>query len=120
MGGSVCRKNIWEREKLHELPCHSGQAGALLGEEAVERLTVSCAALPKFQIYYLTGDTGEQYNLYERFPEVAERLREKMIRYIEDGRSTPGAKQQNYAGQNCWEEIDWWVNNKEVRIDLKL
>lgn len=77
-------------------------------------------ALPRFQLYNLTGDIGEQYNLYERFPEIAERLREKLIRYIEDGRSTPGEKQQNYAGLTCWDEIDWWVNNKEVRIDMKL
>lgn len=77
-------------------------------------------ALPKFQLYNLDADVGERYNLYERFPEVAERLRKKLIGYIEAGRSTPGTPQPNYNGLNCWDEIDWWVNGKEVRIDLKL
>ncbi len=77
-------------------------------------------ALPRFQLYHMTGDVSERYNLYERFPEVAERLRLKMIRYIEEGRSTPGEQQQNYNGVNCWEEIDWWIKGKEVRIDTRL
>ena len=77
-------------------------------------------ALPKFQLYNMIGDVGERYNLYERFPEIAEKLRLKLIKYIRNGRSTPGEPQKNYAGLDCWEEIDWWVNNKEVRIDLKL
>lgn len=77
-------------------------------------------ALPRFQLYHLTGDVCEQYNLYEREPEIAERLRQKLIRYIEDGRSTPGARQQNYNGENCWEEVAWWIRGEDVRIDLKL
>ena len=77
-------------------------------------------ALPRFQLYRMDADVGERYNLYESQPEIAERLRKKMIQYIEDGRSTPGAKQCNYGGDNCWEEVAWWIQGKEVRIDLKL
>lgn len=77
-------------------------------------------ALPKFQLYHMTGDVGERYNLYERFPEIAQRLKEKLLRFIEEGRSTPGPKQENFGGCNCWEEIDWWVHDREVRVDKRL
>lgn len=76
--------------------------------------------LPKFQLYHMTGDVGERYNLYEKQPEIAERLRLKLIKYIEDGRSTPGEKQENYNNDNCWEEIGWWIRGEEVRIDTRL
>ena len=76
--------------------------------------------LPKFQLYHMTGDVGERYNLYEKQPEIAERLRLKLIKYIEDGRSTPGEKQENYNNDNFWEEIGWWIRGEEVRIDTRL
>ncbi len=74
-------------------------------------------ALPRFQLYNMEEDVRETRNLYEEYPELAERLREKMIRYIEDGRSTPGEPQENYGGKNCWNEISWWVHGRKARVE---
>ncbi len=74
-------------------------------------------ALPRFQLYNMEDDPGETTNLYEEEPELAERLKQKMIRYIDDGRSTPGEKQQNYDGKNCWNEISWWIHGRKARVE---
>lgn len=51
--------------------------------------------LPKFQLYDLEEDPEEKNNLYEQEPKIAAKLKKLMASCIEDGRSTPGAKQQN-------------------------
>ncbi len=51
--------------------------------------------LPKFQLYDLADDPGEKENLYLEYPEKAEALKKLMASYINDGRSTPGATQDN-------------------------
>lgn len=65
--------------------------------------------LPKFQLYNMVGDITERYNLIDEYPEIAEQLKKKLIQYIKNGRSTPGAVQLNYGGVNCWEEIAFWM-----------
>jgi arylsulfatase A-like enzyme len=52
-------------------------------------------ALPPDQLYDLERDPGEQQNLAAKHPEVVERLRKILERYIAEGRSTPGPKQAN-------------------------
>ena len=47
------------------------------------------------QLFDLEADPSELNNLYGRYPEEVENLTEIAQRYIDDGRSTPGAKQQN-------------------------
>lgn len=76
--------------------------------------------LPRFQLYNMTGDVTERYNLINDYPEIADRLKNKLITYIRNGRSTPGEKQENYAGLDCWDEIDWWMNDKEFKADFRL
>lgn len=51
--------------------------------------------LPAVQLYDLANDLGEQQNLYEKYPEIVERLTKLLEKYIADGRSTPGAPQKN-------------------------
>ena len=51
--------------------------------------------LPGFQLYDLSKDIGEQYNVMDKHPEVIERLTELMTKYVEEGRSTPGRPQKN-------------------------
>ena len=64
--------------------------------------------LPIFQLYDLAIDPGEQANLYGKHPEVEHQLRQLMLQYIEDGRSTPGTKQENdpekYGSKN-WKQL---------------
>jgi arylsulfatase A len=52
-------------------------------------------SLPPFQLYNMKSDPGESKNLYSQFPEVVSELRALMMKYIKDGRSTPGVPQMN-------------------------
>jgi arylsulfatase A-like enzyme len=52
-------------------------------------------SLPKFQLYNLKNDPGERNNLYNNHRSKAKQLKKLMIRYIKDGRSTPGKIQKN-------------------------
>ena len=51
--------------------------------------------LPPIQLYDLEADIAEKYNVYTEHPKVVKRLTKLMKRYIERGRSTPGARQKN-------------------------
>jgi arylsulfatase A-like enzyme len=51
--------------------------------------------LPPVQLYDLAMDVGEHTNLQERHPEVVARLTQLLEKYVNTGRSTPGAPQQN-------------------------
>lgn len=53
------------------------------------------ADLPAVQLYDLGKDIGEQTNLQDKHPEVVTRLTTLLEKYVADGRSTPGAPQQN-------------------------
>ena len=47
------------------------------------------------QLFDLDSDPAELKNLSGEFPEVVQQLTVLAQKYIDDGRSTPGAKQQN-------------------------
>lgn len=51
--------------------------------------------LPPIQLYNLKTDEAEQHNVASENPEVVERLKGLLTRYVEEGRSTPGATQKN-------------------------
>jgi arylsulfatase A-like enzyme len=51
--------------------------------------------LPPAQLYDLSADIGETRNLQAEHPEVVARLSKLLKRYVDEGRSTPGAPQQN-------------------------
>lgn len=53
------------------------------------------SALQKFQLYDLEKDPSEKDNLFEQLPEKVDELTTLMISYIENGRSSSGAKQAN-------------------------
>ncbi len=67
--------------------------------------------MPKFQLYNLKNDPSEENNLFNDNPAKENELKELMAKYIEQGRSTPGKKQDN-EGMDNWPEIDGIVNNK--------
>ncbi len=63
------------------------------------------AGLPAMQLYNMKKDPKETNNLIDKYPETVERLRKKMQEYIRNGRSTPGAKQQNDSSRE-WKQIE--------------
>lgn len=67
-----------------------------------------CEGLPPIQLYDLEADIGERDNQQDRHPEVVEKLRALLDRYIAEGRSTPGTPQPNTGGP-FWKEL-WWQN----------
>lgn len=57
--------------------------------------TPKAADLPPVQLFDLGKDPGEQANVQDKHPEVVARLTKLLEKYVADGRSTPGAPQQN-------------------------
>ena len=51
--------------------------------------------LPEFQLYNLEEDPGETHNYYGKHPDVIEAMYQRMSKYIDHGRSTPGPRQPN-------------------------
>lgn len=52
-------------------------------------------SLPPYQLYNMESDPGESKNLCDEYPETVRELKSLMIKYIKDGRSTPGTPQKN-------------------------
>jgi arylsulfatase A len=53
--------------------------------------------LPPVQLYDLNKDIGERNNVCDDHPEVVERLKKLLQRYVDRGRSTPGEPQENHS-----------------------
>ena len=53
------------------------------------------ASLPSVQLFDMDKDIGEQTNVQDKHPEIVARLTKLLEKYVADGRSTPGAPQQN-------------------------
>jgi arylsulfatase A len=66
--------------------------------------------MPRFQLYNLKNDPSEENNLFSINPSKVNELKELMTKYIEQGRSTQGKKQDN-EGMDNWPEIDWIENS---------
>ena len=67
-----------------------------------------CEGLPPLQLYDLDADIGERRNVAATYPAIVEALTDLLTAYIRNGRSTPGAPQQNVGG-TFWEQL-WWLN----------
>lgn len=50
---------------------------------------------PPVQLYHLGQDFGEKNNVQADYPEIVDRLTSLLEQYVADGRSTPGAAQEN-------------------------
>jgi len=62
----------------------------------------AAAGLPPVQLYNIKDDPAESHNVQDKHPEIVQRLTELMQKYIDDGRSTPGAPQQNEGRTSLW------------------
>ena len=70
--------------------------------------------MPPVQLYNLAKDPGETKNLYVDQPEKVTELKALMASYIENGRSTPGAKQKNAPytlNGKPWVQIETILSN---------
>lgn len=68
--------------------------------------TAALALLPPVQLYDMRVDPSERNNVEADHPEVVDRLKNLLIKYIKEGRSTPGVPQRN-DGPYPWKQLDW-------------
>ncbi len=64
-------------------------------------------SLPKFQLYDLKNDPSETSNLIATNYKKAEELKSLLVKYIAEGRSTPGAIQKNDSIDFNWKQIEF-------------
>ena len=62
--------------------------------------------MPTIQLYRLDTDPEERHNLYADRPDIVEELQTLLVRYIREGRSTPGTPQKN-DGPETWRQLQW-------------
>lgn len=63
------------------------------------------AELPEVQLYNLASDPGETKNVFAENTEKVASLKALLIKYIKEGRSTPGAPQSNDQIDGEWKQI---------------
>ncbi len=64
------------------------------------------AGLPRYQLYHLKSDPGEEKNLVSRHPQRVEAMKALLTKYVQEGRSTPGSVQRNDEPE-YWPELEW-------------
>ncbi|MEN8124191.1 MAG: arylsulfatase [Bacteroidota bacterium] len=64
-------------------------------------------SLPKYQLYNLKNDPGEITNLQATDTEKVEELKSLLVKYIIEGRSTPGALKKNDSINVEWKQIEF-------------
>jgi arylsulfatase A-like enzyme len=63
--------------------------------------------LPAIQLYDLKTDIAEENNVYKKYPEKVKELYSLLMKCVDDGRSTPGAKQTNDRSmKGTWKQYD--------------
>lgn len=95
-GSFSIRQGDW---KLELCPGSGGWSAPKSGEEP--------PGTPPMQLYDLRTDISERTNVAEEHPDVVSHLTEMLVRYVRDGRSTPGAPQQN-CQQEFFDTYDWY------------
>lgn len=89
--------------KLEMCPGSGGWSYPAPGEETPD--------MPRFQLYDLEKDIAERVNVIEEHPEIAKDLKRRLVAYVRNGRSTPGAVQKN-NGQEIWDAVRWLEEEK--------
>ncbi len=98
-GSFAIRRGEW---KLIMAP---GSGGWSFPNPAKDKSTID--TLPPIQLYNLIDDPGETINLQKENPELVADLKSILIKYIEDGRSTPGRPQKNDLIDFEWKQIEF-------------
>jgi arylsulfatase A-like enzyme len=94
-GSLSIRRGDW---KLEMCPGSGGWSPPKPGEEP--------EGAPRFQLYNLGADIGEQRNLINEHPRMSAELRARLTEIVRLGRSTPGAPQPN-TGAPLWDAVRW-------------
>ena len=64
-------------------------------------------SLPGIQLYNLKEDPGETDNLRSMHEDKVEELKTLLLKYVNEGRSTPGTPQKNDPYDKEWKQIDF-------------
>lgn len=91
-GTFAIRQGNW---KLELCPDSGGWSAPRPGTEAAKKL-------PPVQLYELGSEIDERTNLQEQHPEIVAKLTALLEKYVAEGRSTPGAPQQNTVAVDIW------------------
>lgn len=67
--------------------------------------STALASLPPVQLYNMKTDPSEQKNVEAQHPEKVAELRSLLVKYVEEGRSTPGKPQKN-DGDYPWKQLN--------------
>lgn len=92
-GAFSIRKDHW---KLELCPGSGGWSHPRPGKDDLSQL-------PPIQLYDLNADLNEQKNLQSEYPEVVKELTDLLQSYVDRGRSTPGAPQENNGDVDIFE-----------------
>jgi arylsulfatase A len=84
-GAFAIRQGPW---KLCLCPGSAGWSAPRPGRDNV-------SGLPIVQLFNLTDDIGEKFNVQVEHPDIVQRLTKLLEKYVADGRSTPGEPQKN-------------------------
>lgn len=68
--------------------------------------SADAAGLEPLQLYDLESDIGERHNICRERPDIVEALTSLLVRYVKEGRSTPGRPQPN-DGAPIWDSVRW-------------
>ncbi len=96
-GAFVVRQGAW---KLQFCPGSGGWSAPR--DSAAKK-----QGLPNWQLFNLSTDPKETNNVVESHPEKVESLTKILKKYVENGRSTPGAVQPNHNNQKWWPGLPW-------------
>lgn len=91
-GNFAIREGKW---KLEFCPGSGGWA-------VPKNAEASKAGDPIIQLYDLSKDIHEKNNLQASYPAICKRLTALLLKYVEEGRSTPGNSQKNDAEVDIW------------------
>ncbi len=92
-GAFSIRKDHW---KLELCPGSGGWSFPKPGKDDLSQL-------PPIQLYDLNADLNEQKNVQSEYPEVVKELTDLLQGYVDRGRSTPGAPQENNGDVDIFE-----------------
>ena len=65
--------------------------------------------LPRVQLYNMATDPAKQKNVQAEYPDKVKELKDLLLKYIREGRSTPGKPQPNDNG-NEWKQVQDLLN----------
>lgn len=72
------------------------------------------------ELYDLRDDLSETENVISEYPDIVQELTEALAKYVKDGRSTEGVKQDNASDQPTgdWEQLAWMNDYEDYVKEL--